>query len=74
MNKENHKIYLDNAATTPVAPEVFEAMKPYFSDVYGNPGSLHSFGREAAEAVSQARKTMADCVTYKINDGDYCTS
>lgn len=51
--------YLDHAATTPVDPVVQEAMKPYQSAIFGNPGSLHSFGQKAAEAVGQARKTIA---------------
>lgn len=68
MNKKGQNIYLDNAATTPVAPEVFEAMKPYFGEVYGNPGSLHSFGREAAEAINQARKTLVDFLGCKLEE------
>lgn len=54
------KIYLDHAATTPVDKEVFEAMKPYFMETFGNASSLHSFGREALEAVENSRKTAAD--------------
>lgn len=51
-----NKIYLDHAATTPVAEEVFEAMKPYLKEHYGNPSSVYSTGREAAQAVSEARE------------------
>jgi len=54
------KIYLDYASTTPLDPRVFAAMKPYFGEKFGNPMSLHSFGREASEAVEQARKQAAD--------------
>jgi cysteine desulfurase len=54
------KIYFDYAATTPVDPEVFEAMKPYFSEKFGNPSSVHQFGQEAAKAVVWARQSLAD--------------
>ena len=52
-------IYLDNAATTKVSSEVLEAMIPYFSDVYGNPESIHSAGRKAAKAIEKAREQVA---------------
>ncbi|MBU2496630.1 MAG: cysteine desulfurase [Nanoarchaeota archaeon] len=52
------KVYLDNAATTPVDKEVFEAMKPYFSEKYGNASSLHSLGRQAREVLEQSRDTI----------------
>ena len=51
------KIYLDYAATTPVDPEVMRAMTPYFSERFGNPGSLHAFGQEAIAAADRARET-----------------
>ncbi|OGI27817.1 MAG: hypothetical protein A2359_04000 [Candidatus Moranbacteria bacterium RIFOXYB1_FULL_43_19] len=54
------KVYLDYASTTPLDPRVFAAMKPYFSQKFGNPMSLHSFGKEASEAVEKARKQAAD--------------
>jgi len=52
-------IYLDNAATTKVSPEVMEAMLPFFSDIYGNPGSIHSMGRQGEKAIETARKQVA---------------
>ncbi|AZO96712.1 cysteine desulfurase NifS [Halocella sp. SP3-1] len=54
-----NKIYLDNAATTPVAEEVFEAMKPYFTNSYGNPSSVYTTAQDAAMAVGEARERVA---------------
>ncbi|MBP6440384.1 MAG: aminotransferase class V-fold PLP-dependent enzyme, partial [Caldilineaceae bacterium] len=53
-------IYLDHAATTPVAPAVLAAMLPYFTEFYGNPSSLHGPGRRASVALQQARRTIAE--------------
>lgn len=53
------KVYLDHAATTYVRKEVLEAMLPYFTEIYGNPSSIHSFGREARKAVEEAREKVA---------------
>ncbi|HKP37619.1 MAG TPA: aminotransferase class V-fold PLP-dependent enzyme [Pyrinomonadaceae bacterium] len=53
-------IYLDNNATTQVAPEVFAAMQPYLTTLYGNPSSAHSLGREMRRAVEQARAQVAE--------------
>ena len=56
----NHRIiYMDNAATTAVRPEVLEAMLPYFTEHYGNPSSIHSVGRDAKRAVENARRQVA---------------
>jgi len=52
-------VYVDNNATTQVAPEVFEAMKPFFQDLYGNPSSMHFKGGETQKAVVEARETVA---------------
>jgi cysteine desulfurase len=53
-------IYLDNNATTQVAPEVFEAMQPYLRDFYGNPSSAHTFGRHMRSAIEEARERVAE--------------
>ncbi|PLX50181.1 MAG: cysteine desulfurase NifS [Desulfobulbaceae bacterium] len=53
-------IYMDNNATTRVAPEVLETMLPYFSELYGNPSSMHSFGDQVGGAVKKARQQVAD--------------
>jgi cysteine desulfurase len=56
---ELQRIYLDNAATTPVDQRVLETMLPYFSEHYGNPSSIHTFGQEAESAMDNARETVA---------------
>ena len=55
-------IYLDNNATTRVAPEVFEAMQPYLTEHYGNPSSAHSLGRSMKAAVERAREQVAELI------------
>jgi cysteine desulfurase len=60
MEKNRKRVYLDNAATTPVDREVLEAMLPYLEDFYGNPSSIHSHGREVRTGIEKARKTVAD--------------
>lgn len=56
------RIYLDHAATTPTHPEVVKAMSPYFTDCFGNPSSLHSYGCEAKEIIEKAREVVAHCL------------
>jgi len=56
------KVYLDNAAGTPLLPEVKEAMLPYLGDVFGNPSSLHDWGDDAREAVDEARARVASLI------------
>jgi cysteine desulfurase len=58
-------IYLDNAATTQVYPEVLDAMKPYFTEYYGNPSSVYTFAGEANKAVTDARATIAGALNAK---------
>ena len=62
------RIYMDNAATTRVKDEVFEAMLPYFKEMYGNPSSIHSFGREAKKAVEYARGQVARAINAQKED------
>ena len=58
-------IYLDNAATTKTAPEVFDAMLPYFSEYYGNPSSIYDFAQKSKEAVTKGRQQIADAAFYR---------
>jgi cysteine desulfurase len=55
-------IYLDHAATTPMRAEVLEAMRPYFSDRFGNPSSVHGQGRAARSALEEARSRLAAAI------------
>lgn len=61
-------IYMDNAATTRVKPEVFEAMKPYFEDVFANASSIYRFAGTAAKAIEEARQTVADFLGAKARE------
>jgi len=56
------RIYLDHAATTPTHPEVVKAMLPFFSDAFGNPSSIYSYGQEAKGAVEEARTKVAELI------------
>ena len=62
---EKKIIYMDNAATTRTAPEVVEAMLPWFSEHYGNPSSIYSLGSEAKAAVSKASTPAVKAATEK---------
>jgi len=64
----NKVIYLDNAATTKTAPEVVEAMLPYFTEHYGNPSSVYSFAAKNKEAISLQREVIADALGAKANE------
>lgn len=61
-------IYLDNAATTRTAPEVVEAMLPYFTEYYGNASSIYEFGAKSKEAIQEVRETIADALGAKDNE------
>lgn len=60
-----NRIYFDHAATTPTRPEVIEAMQPYFAQYFGNPSSLHHFGKETANAIKDAREKVAQAIGAK---------
>ena len=59
---QKKQIYLDYAATTPVDPQVMQAMLPYFSETFGNPSSYHKYGQNAEAALENARETVAECM------------
>ncbi len=61
-------IYLDNAATTRTAPEVVEAMVPYFSEYYGNPSSVYSLAGDSKKAITKSRETIAKALGAKSNE------
>jgi cysteine desulfurase len=62
MKGMSEKVYLDHAASTPLDPEVFEQMRPYLLNHYGNPSSTHAFGRELRNAIEESRRTIAGLV------------
>lgn len=62
------RIYLDHAATSPVHPQVVEAMVPYMTTYFGNPSSIHSFGRESRRALDEAREAIAKTIGAKANE------
>src|SRR5918996_6588924 len=61
-------IYLDHAATTPVRAEVMEAMVPFYGPRFGNPSSLHRWGREARTALDEARERLAACIGARSDE------
>jgi cysteine desulfurase len=65
MSEKPRTVYLDHAATTPVDPAVVEAMLPYWTEFYGNASSLHHKGREASDALEEARQTVAGLLGCK---------
>lgn len=62
------KVYLDNAATTPLHPKVFEKMKHFLTEDFGNPSSIHSFGRTARVAIEEARETIAGFINADASE------
>jgi len=63
-----NRIYLDHAATTPMDPLVVEAMKPFFTEMYGNPSSVHSSGSEARASVDAARSILAESLSCRAEE------
>lgn len=57
-----HRVYLDHAATTPLAPDVLEEMRPYLTEHYGNASSVHQLGRKARVALEESRERVAACI------------
>ena len=68
MSDTDKIIYLDNAATTQVYPEVLEAMTPFFTEYYGNPSSIYTFAGKASEAVNKARGIMAQGINARADE------
>ena len=71
---KDNVIYLDNNATTRVAPEVLEAMLPFFCERYGNPSSIHRFGGSVAPEIEKARRHIAELLGAHYRDRDDCAS
>lgn len=61
-------IYLDNAATTTLHPDVLEAMMPYLTTYYGNPSSIHAWGRKSRAAIEKTRKIIAQCLSASVGE------
>ena len=59
------RVYLDNNATSPLLPEVFEAMRPYFFEKFGNASSIHQQGQQSRSAVEQAREQVAELLNCR---------
>ena len=68
MSDTDKIIYLDNAATTQVYPEVLEAMTPFFTEYYGNPSSIYTFAGKASEAVNKARGILAQGINARVDE------
>lgn len=67
-NMNESHIYLDHGASTPVHPQVLEAMLPYWTEAYGNPSSTHEFGRSASRGVENARSTVAELMNAQPDE------
>lgn len=63
-----NRIYLDNAATTKLHPKVLEAMLPYLKDDFGNPSSIHSYGRKVKAAIEETRELVAEFISCDASE------
>lgn len=63
-----HTVYLDHAATTPLRPEALEAMLPYFTEVFGNPSSIHTMGQQARKALEASREVVAKVLDCRASE------
>jgi cysteine desulfurase len=63
-----NRIYFDNAATTSLEPKVLEAMLPYFTEHFGNPSSIYSYGRDTRAGIETARKTIAKILNAQTSE------
>ena len=70
MNEVKKTVYLDNNATTRVAPEVVEKMLPFFTERYGNPSSIHSFGGSVMPEIEEARRQVAELIGADFRNKD----
>lgn len=70
MNNQTRTVYLDNNATTRVAPEVVEKMLPFFTERYGNPSSIHSFGGSVMPEIEEARRAIAELIGADFRNKD----
>ena len=61
-------VYMDHAATTPVRPEVYEAMRPYFTEIFGNPSSIYTLAQEGRKALDDSRETVAHLVGARSSE------
>ena len=68
MSNPNKMIYLDHAATTPVRPEVLEAMLPYFTESFGNPSSIYTLAQDGRKAVDESRETIAHLLGARMSE------
>jgi cysteine desulfurase len=68
VNSDMRRVYLDNNATTPVLPEILEAMRPYFLEHFGNASSIHHHGQETRGAVERARESVAQLVGCRASE------